>query len=558
MLRAGRPYRIRGAGGERSLAALKAAGGNSTRTWGADNIDKILDEAHRLGMTVTVGIWLGHERHGFDYTNADQVAEQYETAKQAILRYRNHPALLMWGVGNEMEGFKEGDNAAIWSAVNNIAALAKKLDPNHPTMTVLAEIGGQRVKNIHRLCPDVDIVGVNAYGRVRSLGARYEALGGTKPYVVTETGPAGAWEVKKTAWGAPHEATSTEKAAAYAAAYTAIENDPKSLGSYMFLWDHKREATATWFGMFLPDGRKTPAVDAMTKAWSGKPPKNRAPDIIQIGIKTPPQVAPGKTVRAYVLARDWDGDKLTYRWVLEPEEKKYNTGGDRQPEPDAINGAITKNGRKEVRVRMPKTPGAYRLYAYVYDSAQSGAVATIPLFVTSELTKTAGRRGKLPFVVYDEASSASRYIPSGYMGDHANIRVDGNHQTNPYSGKTCMKVTYPSPTGWAGVAWQHPANDWGDRPGGFDLTGAQTLSFWARGSQGGEVLKFGYGLLGPDKPFGDSAKDELDDVVLSPEWKQYRVDLKDKDLRRIKTGFFWVLAGQGRPIEFYLDDIRYE
>ncbi|MBT8442609.1 MAG: hypothetical protein KJO76_09515, partial [Gammaproteobacteria bacterium] len=78
LLRAGEPYFIRGAGGGGSLEQLAAAGANSVRTWGADDIDELLDEAHALGLTVTVGIWLGHERHGFDYNDDTQVREQLE------------------------------------------------------------------------------------------------------------------------------------------------------------------------------------------------------------------------------------------------------------------------------------------------------------------------------------------------------------------------------------------------------------------------------------------------------------------------------------------------
>ena len=78
----------------------------------------------------------------------------------------------MWGIGNEMEGYKNGDNQAIWKAVNDIAAMAKQIDPNHPTMTVVAEIGGARVKCIHELCPAIDIVGINSYGGCASIPKR--------------------------------------------------------------------------------------------------------------------------------------------------------------------------------------------------------------------------------------------------------------------------------------------------------------------------------------------------------------------------------------------------
>ena len=65
LFRGGEPYFIRGAGGLGSLEQLAAAGANSVRTWGGE-VGILLDEAHARGMTVTVGIWLGHERHGFD------------------------------------------------------------------------------------------------------------------------------------------------------------------------------------------------------------------------------------------------------------------------------------------------------------------------------------------------------------------------------------------------------------------------------------------------------------------------------------------------------------
>ena len=85
---------------------------------------------------------LGHERHGFDYNNADQVAKQIEEATKAIKQFKDHPAVLAWGIGNEMEGYEQGDNAAIWLCIQRIAKIAKELDPHHPPMTVIAEVGG--------------------------------------------------------------------------------------------------------------------------------------------------------------------------------------------------------------------------------------------------------------------------------------------------------------------------------------------------------------------------------------------------------------------------------
>jgi hypothetical protein len=135
--------------------------------------------------------------------------------------------------------------------------------------------------------------------------------------------------------------------------------------------------------------------------------------------------------------------------------------------------------------------------------------------------------------------------------------MDEQCTDQPHAGKTCLKFEYTRNDGWAGVLWQDPPGDWGEKPGGYDLTGASQLTLWARGKEAGQKLKLGFGALGSDKKYHDSAKGELE-VTLTTDWKQYSIDLKGKDLTRIKTGFMWVIAGQGKPLTFYLDDVRYE
>ena len=100
----GQPYFIQGVGGQTYLDRLAAAGGNSIRTWGADHLDEILDEAHRHGLTVCAGLWMGHERHGFDYRDRSAVQQQLKESLETVRRHKDHPAVLMWGIGNEMEG----------------------------------------------------------------------------------------------------------------------------------------------------------------------------------------------------------------------------------------------------------------------------------------------------------------------------------------------------------------------------------------------------------------------------------------------------------------------
>jgi len=166
---------------------------------------------------------------------------------------------------------------------------------------------------------------------------------------------------------------------------------------------------------------------------------------------------------------------------------------------------------------------------------------------------------KLPFVVYDEKGSANNhYIPSGWMGNAKGTKMEDGCTNNPQAGKTCLRVEYSAPGEWAGIVWQDPANDWGDQPGGWNLTGAKKLKFWARGEKGGETVSFKFGILGSDKKHSDSATGETGEVKLTNEWQQYSIDLAGNDLTRIKTGFVWSLTGQGSPAVFFLDDLRFE
>ena len=83
------------------------------------------------------------------------------------------------------------------------------------------------------------------------------------------------------------------------------------------------------------------------------------------------------------------------------------------------------------------------------------------------------------------------------------------------------------------------------------------MEFYVRGASGNENVSFMLGVIEGDKLYRDTAKAELKDVRLTTEWQKMRIPLNGRDLSRIKTGFGWSLAGQGKPVTFYLDDIRY-
>ena len=187
---------------------------------------------------------------------------------------------------------------------------------------------------------------------------------------------------------------------------------------------------------------------------------------------------------------------------------------------------------------MPEDPGPYRLYCYVYDPSGGAAVANVPLLVKGEA------RTRMPFPVYEDGFEGMPWVPSGWMGGTDDLTVDGESVEEIHAGKASVRLRYEGVFGWAGVAWQHPANNWGDQDGGFDLTGAKAVELWARGKYGGEKVSFGVGLLGEDRTFRDSAITKIDGVVLGRDWQRYRIPLGGLDLTSIKTGFVVTLTGR--------------
>lgn len=384
----GEEFFVKGAGLEfGSIEALAENGANSFRTWrtknGKQDALEILDKAHENGLMVLMGLEVGSERHGFDYNDAQEVKKQFEHIKTEVTRLKNHPALLGWAIGNELNLFST--NLKVFDAVNDLSKMIHTIDPNHPTTTPLAGITNNEVDYIKNHCTDIDFISVQMYGDIVNLQKRIADAGWDGPYMVTEWGATGHWEVERTNWDVAIEHTSQEKAKAFINRYDlAIAPDKTNcLGSYVFLWGQKQERTPTWYGMFLENGAKTETVDAMHYLWTGRWPVNRCPsiDAFLLNGKTSYDnihINKNEPIVAEVFAKDHENDHLVYRWEVMEESTDLKSGGDHESTPQTI---FKKEADNKINFQLPNAEGAHRLFIYVTDHHGNAATANIPFFI---------------------------------------------------------------------------------------------------------------------------------------------------------------------------------
>ena len=391
LLRGGKPYRIRGAGIDHTeLEAFASHGGNSFRTWavddGAEPAQQLLDRAHDLGLTVSLCLEFAPERLGFDYNDEVAVARQKAETRARVLAHKDHPALLTWIVGNELNF--DYKNSRVYDAVNDVAQMIHELDPNHPVTTTIVGFDKRIVKDIRERAPDLDFISIQLYADLLNLPKYIKAAGYTKPYFVTEWGGVGHWEVWKTKWGAPVEQTSSEKAANYANSYLKVLQpySDQAIGNYVFLWGQKQERTPTWYGMFTEDGASTEAVDVMHFIWNDRWPQNRAPRISPISLNSKTAydniiLWHGKEYQAEVAIVDYDQDPIHYTWEVRHESFSKEVGGDNEHTPERVNNLIADAQAAKITMKAPQESGAYRLFVYAYDGKGHAAHANIPFYV---------------------------------------------------------------------------------------------------------------------------------------------------------------------------------
>jgi beta-galactosidase len=187
---------------ERRVEILKSAGFNAIRTAHNPPSPELLDACDRLGMVVideAFDMWRvpnnpeDYARHFDEWWKRDLGA--------MVRRDRNHPSVILWSIGNEIQGGADAPGLAI---ARGLVDAVRKDDPTRPVTNAICHCGDRRDRPWTDADPSfalLDVAGYNYQWR------RYEADHERAPervMVGTESLPAEAFEsweqVEKHPW----------------------------------------------------------------------------------------------------------------------------------------------------------------------------------------------------------------------------------------------------------------------------------------------------------------------------------------------------------------------
>ncbi|WP_282054665.1 glycoside hydrolase family 2 TIM barrel-domain containing protein [Maribacter luteus] len=392
LYRNGQPFYIKGAAGISHFNDLGTIGGNTIRVYDTLNLLAVLNEAEKNNLAVIVDIPLPNYNEKYSYYK-DQEMNNVRKAKvrHLVRRFRNHPALLFWNLGNELYyPIKLFPNDFI-KAFNELIDIIHTEDPDHLVGT--AVLGRGRISKLSMMLhsPKLDLVGYNIFGKIKDIRSSVffnSVMSGSFPYYISEWGIDGNWETPTTKWGASIEPTSTKKNEQLRDRYVnhVINVGDNCLGNLVFYWGQKHECTYTWFNMYAEEGKKTEMVATMNDLWKGR--NEKQPDIgleymLVDGLGAPSSIllSPGTLTKAELKLNKNHKEGLVVRWELYPDHCNLKGIRNEIKEPKRISKAIVSNKGLTALFETPKAEGPYRLYAYLEDQDGYVASCNTPFYV---------------------------------------------------------------------------------------------------------------------------------------------------------------------------------
>ena len=377
----GKPFFIQGIAcdqamgehGEDYLKMAADAGANAVRVYGSVT-PVYLDHAQNNGLKVNVGFWFNAIRLKTkeSYKDAAHRRALRDEVMAYVRKYKNHPAVLAWTMGNEVFRFtdEKDERDAFGAFLEDLIQTIHKEDPHHPI--IYASSYSNDLAELQKWAPDIDIVGVNVTGGANSAIHWTTLHQFDKPVVVTEFAPFGAWEQRKDANDQPYDPFDQFKADNYRSSWRQIKANPQvCIGGFAFLLgDQRNQDSLTWYNMNY-GALKRAGYWTIHELYTGKPAPYAYPKITMFEVSPSSGVAPGSRIRVAVTASAASPGKTHTDYFV--------TSIFSDPlivEKGRFFPADVKTENGETTVRAPAQAGTYRVYAHVTDDHGSVAIAS--------------------------------------------------------------------------------------------------------------------------------------------------------------------------------------
>jgi hypothetical protein len=205
--------------------------------------------------------------------------------------------------------------------------------------------------------PHLDLYAVNSYGSVCGINQDWIDGGYTRPYILTEGGPAGGWEVPNDTNGVPTEPPDPAKRDGYPSGYNCLTtHSGVALGATLFHYGVENDFGGVWLSI-LTGGWKRLAYHSVRKLYSGQSSANTPPVIASLA--APQSVGPGAKFTVTAGASDPDGDPIRYNLMLSGKYVNNRAG--------LQYASFTQTGNGTFTVTAPQTLGGWKVYVYAYD-----------------------------------------------------------------------------------------------------------------------------------------------------------------------------------------------
>jgi hypothetical protein len=336
---------------------------------------------------------------------------------------KGHQGVLMWDVGNEvlltMQDYGlpaaqvEARRVAYAQFVDEVTRAVHAADGNHPVTSTDAWTGAWVYYRDHT--PALDLLAVNSYGAIGTVRGDWIGGGYTRPYIITEAGPDGEWEVPDDLNGVPDEPTDLQKRAQYAAAWNAVKAHPGvALGATVFHYGLENDFGGVWLNV-LTGGWRRWGFHAMRQAYTGQALPNTPPEITAMTVGQRTGVPAGGQFAVDVSASDPDGDPIRYNLMFSNKHVNTDRGFDHV--------RFTQTGNGTFSVTAPQQLGVWKVYVYAFDGHGNVGIEQRSFRVVAPTPPGTN-------IALGRPVTASSHQPTGPSGPQLPSYVnDGNHGT---------------------------------------------------------------------------------------------------------------------------------